>query len=378
MEPRRPRLSYYSYDSLQNPWCAGGGALRDFEVLRRYSKNWVITLSIGRYPGFVPQDNEGIRIRALGFGGMNWLSRLTFAISANFRILFDNAAIVGNSLSPFAPILSGLLLRNRFFVVIHHEVGGESLKKFGVVGYVPLLLESALFRGLRHFLVSNRAVAERIRRMNPKSRVFVTSNSIDQSLLSTDPKSTDPPFILFLGRFDIHMKGLDILIGAYQAMASASVVRLPRLIMAGAASPEAQAAVRKLIPENLAALIELRPNVSDLEKRDLFSSCLFFCGPSRFEGFGIAALEANAAGKAVLVTDTDGYRDSVSPGKTALLIPPGNVQVLRTALETLIQDAGLRETMGKAGRVWARGFNWDRIAEEEMKWIASMVEAQPS
>ncbi len=376
MEPRRFRLSYYSYDSLQNPWCAGGGALRDFEVLRRFAKKWDVTLYVGQYPGFSPVDMEGIRIRALGFGRSNWVCRLTFALAANLRLVFDGADAIGNSLSPFAPVLSGLLRRGRYFAVIHHRVGRDSLQKFGIAGYMPLILESVLFRGLRHFLVSNRSVADKIRKINPSGRVFVTSNSIDQTLLSTEPKVAEQPFILFLGRFDIHMKGLDILVNAYNGLVSAHGGNdLPRLVLAGAASPVAQAAVRKLIPESLTASVDLRPNVSDAEKRELLSSCLFFCGPSRFEGFGIAALEANASGKAALVTDTDGYRDSVNPGKTAIMVAPGNVQALLAAMETLIRNPERREALGKAGREWARGFNWDRIAETEMQWIASMREA---
>ena len=379
MTPPRLKLSYYSYDSLQNPWCAGGGALRDFEVLRRLAKHWDVTLYVGRYPGFSPQNREGVKIRALGMGKTNWLCRLTFTLSANLRLPFDGADVIGNSVSPFAPILSGLLCTSKCFAVVHHRVGRDSLKKFGALGFVPLLLEGIMLRGLRHFLVSNRTVADWIRHNNPVARVFVTSNSIDPALLSALPKTADPAFILFLGRFDIHMKGLDILIDAYAGLARLWDVpgnanrRLPALLLAGAASSQALTAVRNLIPEGIEDKVHLRPNVSEEEKRDLMSSCLFFCSPSRFEGFGIAALEANASGKAVLVTDTDGFKDSVNPGVTAVMVPAGNVEALRLAMEGLIVDPLQREALGRAGREWAKGFNWDRIADAERVWIADLL-----
>ncbi len=377
MKPSRLKLSYYSYDSLQNPWCAGGGALRDFEVLRRLAKDWDVTLFVGRYPGFTPKVIEGIRMQALGLGNSNWLCRLSFALSANLRLLFDRADVIGNSVSPFAPIITGLLCRSKCFAVVHHRVGRDALKKFGLFGNIPLLLETLMLRGLRNFLVSNRSVADWIQRKNAAANVFVTSNSIDSALLTAMPKSVDPTFILFLGRFDIYMKGLDFLIDAYTGIVIQTSTSLkntpPLLVIAGAASPQALTAVRNLIPERLREKIQLKPNVSDKEKRELLSSCLFFCSPSRFEGFGIAALEANASGKAVLVTDAEGFRDSVSAGVTAVMVPVSDVKALRSAMEGLIINAEQREALGKAGREWAKGFNWDRIAEGERKWIEMMA-----
>jgi glycosyltransferase involved in cell wall biosynthesis len=364
-----PRLSYYSYDSLKNPWVGGGGALRDFQVLKRLAARFDITLYVGRYPGFQARDTEGVRIRALGFGGSNLLCRLTFTLSANLRVLFDRAALIGNSYSAYAPVLAGLLRGRRYYAVVHHRVGEEAAKKYGWAGRAPMFLESLFFRRVRRLAVSNRSLADRIRRVNPRCEVLVTSNSIDAALLEAAPGEAAPPFILFLGRFDVHMKGLDILLEAYAALARGDA-SVPRLVMAGAAAPEALAKVRSLVPADCAGRVELLCNVSEAEKRRLLSTCLFFCSPSRFEGFGIAALEANAAGKAVLVTDTDGFRDSVNRDVTAVMVPPGDAAALRAAMREMLADPGRRAALGAAGRVWAARFSWDRIAETEAKWIA--------
>jgi glycosyltransferase involved in cell wall biosynthesis len=143
----------------------------------------------------------------------------------------------------------------------------------------------------------------------------------------------------------------------------------PRLVLAGAASPEALEAVRRLVPAGCAGRVELRPNIGDAEKKELLSSCLFFCSPSRFEGFGIAALEANAAGKAVLVTDTEGFRDSVKRDFSALVVPVEDAAALRAGLAALIGDRELRQRLGANGREWARNFSWDAIAAAELAWM---------
>jgi glycosyltransferase involved in cell wall biosynthesis len=401
VSPVKPSLSYYSYDSQRNPWCAGGGALRDLEALKRYASRWQVTLYVGRFPGFLPVDMDGIRIRALGWGGSNLVCRITFGLMANLRILFDRADRIGNSLSAFAPILTGALRRGRFFAVLQHIVAGDSLKKFGAAGLVPYALETLMLRLGRNFIVSNGGVAARILAVNPKARVLTTSNSIDGALLKLAPTEAQPPFILFLGRFDIHMKGLDLLLEAFRdvtgaatataaSAASAATAAVSaagrsaapdlsrtRLVLAGAASPAALEAVRRLVPAACADRVELRPNVSDSDKRSLLASCQFFCSPSRFEGFGIAALEANAAAKPVLVTDTDGFRASVKRDVSALVVPVGDAAALRSGMAALLADGELRRRLGEGGREWAKGFDWDAIAEKEAAWIANGFTPRP-
>src|SRR5690606_2403252 len=107
----------YSYDSLKNPWCAGGGALRDLEALKRYAFHWNVTLYVGRFPGFVAEDIAGVRIRALGWGRGNLLCRVTFGLMANLRVLCDRSDRIGYSLSAYAPVLTGALFPGRFFAV---------------------------------------------------------------------------------------------------------------------------------------------------------------------------------------------------------------------------------------------------------------------
>lgn len=370
MTAHKPRLSYYSYDSLNNPWCAGGGALRDMEALKRYASEWDVTLFVGRFPGFAPAAIDGVRVRGLGFGHSNLICRISFGLAANLRVLFDRADRIGNSLSAFAPVLTGAFRRGRFFAVLHHIVAGDSLGKFGALGLIPMALENLMLRLGRNFIVSNGGVAGRIRRLNPRARVLITSNSIDPSLLDLPSRETRPPFILFLGRFDIHMKGLDLLVEAYRRVTSeADMETVPRLVLAGAASPEAVGAVRRLVPADCAGRVELKPNVSGDVKRELLSGCLFFASPSRFEGFGIAALEANAAGKPVLVTDTDGFRDSVKKDVSALVVPVGDAAALKAGMADLLADETLRRRLGAGGREWAKGFDWDAIAGKEIQWI---------
>ena len=259
-----------------------------------------------------------------------------------------------------------MIRRRRFYLIVHHYVGRQSFNRDGAFGIVPFFFERLLFSLGRVYFVSNRGVKNRISAMNPKARIELTQNGFDSSLLSLEPALSHPPFILFMGRFDIYMKGLDILIPAYAEAAAAKGIDL---VLAGRASVEDAESVLALIPKHISLRVRLESNISDSRKAELLASCLFFCSPSRFEGFGIAALEANAAGKAALVTDADGFCDSLSLGETALAVSPNDLEGLKSAMARLIENSELRQLLGRRGREHARAFSWDAIAEKEWGWI---------
>lgn len=69
---------------------------------------------------------------------------------------------------------------------------------------------------------------------------------------------------------------------------------------------------------------------------------------SRFEGLPYSALEAMRAGCAVVLTDVVGNTDVVQPGRTGLLVPPGDVGAAAEAVTTLLDDPAQRARLGRA------------------------------
>ena len=78
------------------------------------------------------------------------------------------------------------------------------------------------------------------------------------------------------------------------------------------------------------------------------------CVPSRREGYGVAAREAMAFGRAVVTTGVGGLADAIDDDVTGLVVPPGDIEALRGALERLLADPGLRGRLGAAAREKAR------------------------
>ena len=75
----------------------------------------------------------------------------------------------------------------------------------------------------------------------------------------------------------------------------------------------------------------------------------FLVMPSNWEGFGYAAVEAMAAGKAVIASHVSSLPEIVEDRRTGILVPPRAPEQLADAMATLVDDPALRSSMGKAG-----------------------------
>jgi glycosyltransferase involved in cell wall biosynthesis len=82
--------------------------------------------------------------------------------------------------------------------------------------------------------------------------------------------------------------------------------------------------------------------------------------PSLAEGFGLPALEAAAAGVAVLASDIPPLREIL--GDTAEFHQAGSAASLARSLETIARDPGRVAELRAAGPERARPFDWDETA----------------
>jgi len=95
--------------------------------------------------------------------------------------------------------------------------------------------------------------------------------------------------------------------------------------------------------------------------------------PSTYEGFGLPAIEAQAAGLPVVTTGAGGLADAV--GDVALLAPEGNADAFAEALARVCTDGATRSRLITAGRERAAGFTWDAVAHRTAEVYAELVKA---
>lgn len=143
------------------------------------------------------------------------------------------------------------------------------------------------------------------------------------------------PRILFVGG-DFHRKGGALLLEAFQALAPRSA----ELVLVTRSELPAIPGVR--------VYNHLQPNSPELIQ--LYQSCDIFVLPTQAEAFGIAAVEACAAGLPVIATRVGGLRDIVLDGENGYLVPVQDPGTLTRRLEALITDPEMRRRLGLKSR----------------------------
>jgi len=81
-----------------------------------------------------------------------------------------------------------------------------------------------------------------------------------------------------------------------------------------------------------------------------------FLFPSAYESFGVAVLEAMAAGVPVIASDLPALREAT--GGHAILLPDDTNAWIQAARE-LLTDEARRLALAHAGREWAAAYTWE-------------------
>jgi len=203
------------------------------------------------------------------------------------------------------------------------------------------------------------AVMEHHRRRSglPRSRYTVIPNGIDVDAFARDPAARrrlrrqwavaeDQVVAAFVGRLD-RQKGPDVLIRAMDSLQGRMTSPNVHLLIAGDGPMRGQ--VAKMIERSrLGGSVRLLGFTDDVS--GLLSAADILVMPSRWEGFGLAAAEAMAAGLPVIATRVAGLEELVAHERTGLLVRSEDCDELAGAIARLAADPDLRRAMGQAGR----------------------------
>ena len=106
----------------------------------------------------------------------------------------------------------------------------------------------------------------------------------------------------------------------------------------------------------------------------LYNRATLLVAPSLYEGFGLPAAEAMACGTPVIATTGGAFPEVIEHGETGWLVPAGDSRALADAVRLLMDDADLRERLGRAGQRSVRErFSWRKTAEETLAVYQEVV-----
>jgi glycosyltransferase involved in cell wall biosynthesis len=205
-----------------------------------------------------------------------------------------------------------------------------------------------------------------LRHLNVATRVIPLPNGFTPAEAAHEPTPLDngDPRFMFLGRIDSHNKGLDLLIKAFMPLAESTTARLT---LAGPPWGD-----RAMLERMSASLIRknrvefLDPDFTRTSSQ-VISDYHVFCLPSRFEGFGLAALEAMLAARPVLVSEVGGIAPHVIAAGCGVVVK-SDVESIRAGMLNLLSRRNEWTEMGRRGREYVlKNLTWDRIGQEALK-----------
>lgn len=213
-----------------------------------------------------------------------------------------------------------------------------------------------------------RSASVRVDRI-PPGNVMVIPNGID--LEHFRPVARTPSTrtrFLAVGRL-VEQKGFDILLDALAICRDTLPTATLTIVGDGPMRAELEEQARAFHLADRVAFLGFRRDCADR-----YHAADIFVAPSRWEGLGIAAIEASASGLPVIASAVDGLQEVVRDQETGILVPPNDPSALARALVDLARDPARQVLLGHAGRRHIeRNFDIQRVVERYERLYEQLV-----
>ena len=226
-----------------------------------------------------------------------------------------------------------------------------------------------------------------LRRLVPREKIAVIHNGVDLDRIESVRSRFQRPE--FLRRWDLPEDRL--LVGSVGTLTPLkgyedflrAVARVREMspevffVISGVDSSTGQtyqATLERLIGElDLGDHVRLISWMDDIT--ELFCALNIFVSASHSESFGLAIVEAMAAGAAIVSTETEGAREIIQDGETGLLVPIGETEQMAQAIISLLNDRETRQQMTDAARMVVKEkFSLARMVDETEALYGEVLE----
>lgn len=360
------RILVLNWRDTKHKW-AGGAEIYIHEIAKRWAKNGnQVTVFCGNDGKSMRHEVvDGVRIvRRGGFYTVYLWSFLYYVL--RFGGKFDVIVDFENGVPFFTPIYSRI---PKFLVVfhIHQEVFRENLMfPFSVIAmFIEKRIMPFMYRNAKHITISESSKRDLVRiGCAAAKNVEIVTPGIDLDVYKTTKKSVTPTFAC-LGRLRPY-KNVDVAIKAFNHVVKKH--KNSKLYIVG--EGDSYKSLKKLVSQlSLEKSVVFTGFVTDEEKVKILGKSWVVLQPSSFEGWGLTVIEANACGTPVIASNTNGLRDSVIDGKTGILVPVKNVDILAREMLELTVDSKYRKDLSSESIAWAKQFSWDKSAEKFAKLL---------
>jgi D-inositol-3-phosphate glycosyltransferase len=184
----------------------------------------------------------------------------------------------------------------------------------------------------------------------------------------------DRPTLLSIGRLD-PIKGLDLLLESLSLMATNT-----QLIIVGGnpdGDPELERLRQRAVELGIAARVRFPGAVPQQQLRRYYHAADAVVVSSRYESFGLVALEALASGTPVVASAVGGLTSIVQDAKNGLLVRWRDPRAFAERLDAILSDDELRERLAANARASVERFGWQHIGDDVRALYQRLTAARP-
>jgi glycosyltransferase involved in cell wall biosynthesis len=205
----------------------------------------------------------------------------------------------------------------------------------------------------------------------PEEKVEVIHLAADQGFRTLTEEEVNPvlsqhrlcsPYILFVGSLEPR-KNLIRLLEAYADLRK--ITTKWGLVIVGVRNNWKSTPVASKVEElDLQDSVTFTGYLPDEDLPAIYNGADVFCFPSLYEGFGLPVLEAMACGTPVITSNISSLPEVA--GDAALLVDPYSVKEIASAMQNLLEDEDLAQSVRDKGLKRAAQFTWERTARETL------------
>jgi glycosyltransferase involved in cell wall biosynthesis len=207
----------------------------------------------------------------------------------------------------------------------------------------------------------------------PRKKIRVVYNGLDSREFAPIPGLPKKPGnLIFVGNSEDRKKGLLYLLQ--------SLLYLPEkvtLTVVDGGAPQRSFAPLLTETYRIKHRVRFTGKICPGELARLYGQAEIAVVPSLYEGFGFPAAEAMACELPVVACAAGALPEVVgNDGAAGILVPPRDARALARAILRLLNDADLRERMGRRARLRIlRQFSWENSARQMVEVYREIIDA---
>lgn len=362
------KIAILDMDDIKNPFWGTGQSRATRQVGSRLAKNNHVVVYSSKYPGYNDYEEDGIKYKHIGIvSNSPQITNLAYILSLPFFVKNIKAdIIIENFNAPFSINLTPVLTKIPIVALPTMFNAKEFAKKY----HFPFdLIEAIGMKNYKYILPYSNVDKNKAVRLNPSIKYKIVPQGVGQEFFKI--KRSKPKYILYFGRLDIWQKGADLMIEAYAKIKNR--IKYP-LVIAGHGSDKGK--IEELIKKyKLQKQVSLVGPIYGKEKEKYFANAIYNIFPSRHDEICLATLEVLAAGLPVVCFDLPESKwitDKVSLKARFLDTNDLSKKMVEAT------NIKLNTKMSVQARELAKGYSWDRVAQDIENFLRLVIKDQKS